>query len=264
MTDSLTAVSEHPGAYGEAFADVYDSWYQDISDVSATVEAIAALARGGPVLELGVGTGRVALPLAAATRPLVGLDGSPAMLERLRAKEQAELVAPVLADMAAIPFRSAFSVVFVAFNTFFNLASAEAQRACVAGVAAALVPGGRFVVEAFIPNADPADVETASTGRPDGAGGTVETTTVRDPADQTVRGISVHTTAAGRSTERPWTIRYLRPAQLDRLCAAEGLVLEERWASFRRDRFDPEGDRHVSCYRMGEPPLDRTADVGGP
>lgn len=240
--------SDDPGAYGDAFADVYDDWYEDISDVDGSVAAIAALA-DGDVLELGVGTGRIAIPLARRIGTVTGLDGSRAMLQRLRAKDGGDSVNTALADMAAIPFTSAFSTVFVAFNTFFNLTSEQAQRSCVAGVAQALVPGGRFVVEAFVPSAEPTAVDHGTATRSDGFGGTVTTRTTRDPADQTVRGISSHTAADGHIVERPWQIRYLHPHQLDALCAAHGLVLEHRWASFARDAFDADCDRHVSCYR---------------
>src|SRR5690606_37624838 len=146
-----------PAAYGDAFADVYDDWYADVSDVAGTVEAIARLAGGGPVLELGIGTGRLALPLAAAGVEVHGVDASAAMVARLRAKPGGDAVPVLVGDFAErLPaVDGGFSVVFVAFNTFLNLVVPGAQQRCLELVAAALRPGGAFVVEAFVPADDP-------------------------------------------------------------------------------------------------------------
>jgi SAM-dependent methyltransferase len=245
-----------PGAYGEAFVDVYDDWYQDISDVDATVGSIAELAGSGRVLELGVGTGRLAIPLASRGVPTVGVDASPAMVAIMRAKPGGRAVMAVLGDMADPPVTGPFSVVFVAFNTFFNLTTEMAQKACVRNVVSVLDVAGRFVVEAFIPNAEPTETEHGTARRGDGSGGSVETSTIRDPSDQTVQAVSLHIGASGSERARPWTIRYLHPHQLDTLCRAAGLTLEQRWASFTGEPFDPDGDRHVSVYRRDRTPSD--------
>jgi SAM-dependent methyltransferase len=240
---------DHPGAYGDVFAAIYDSWYPDISDVDATVSTISALASAGRILELGVGTGRLAIPLVEAGCVVDGIDASPAMLELLVAKPGGRNVGSVCADMARLPVRGPYAVVFVAFNTFFNLTTAAAQEACVAEVARVLGPDGRLVIEAFIPSAEPGEVEHGAADRSDGAGGIVETTTVRDPTDQTVRGQHRHRSADGRVRTYPWAIRYLHVDQLDDLCARHGLQQESRWAGFDRADYDPDGDRHVSVYR---------------
>ena len=139
--------------YGDRFADVYDDWYHDVSDVDATVARVAALAtpRGGRVLELGAGSGRLAIPLADRDLEVWAVDASAAMVERLRAKPGAEAVHAVVGDMAelALPGAPPFAVVLCAFNTFFNLTTAEAQQRCLARVADALAPGGSLVLEAF-------------------------------------------------------------------------------------------------------------------
>src|SRR5690606_35670585 len=128
-----------PAAYGDAFADVYDDWYADVSDVAGTVEAIARLAGGGPVLELGIGTGRLALPLAAAGVEVHGVDASDAMVERLRAKPGCDAIPVLVGGFAeALPsVEAGFAVVFVVFNTFLNLVAPGAQARCVERVAAA-------------------------------------------------------------------------------------------------------------------------------
>ncbi len=150
-----------PGTYGASFADVYDDWYGNVSDVSATVAGVSALADGGAVLELGVGTGRIAIPLAAAGVDVVGVDASAEMLGRLGAKPGSRTVGVILADIAALPVADGrFAVAFAAFNTFFNLTDDDAQRRCVHRLAEVLRPGGRFVVEGFVPPRDgfsPAD-----------------------------------------------------------------------------------------------------------
>jgi SAM-dependent methyltransferase len=119
--------------YGDRFADVYDRWYADVSDVDGCVSRVAELAGDGPVLELGVGSGRLAIPLARRGVEVHGLDASRAMLDRLAAKPGGELVRTVLGDMAEIALDDPppFAVVLVAFNTLFNLTTEAAQRACV-------------------------------------------------------------------------------------------------------------------------------------
>ena len=139
--------------YGESFADVYDRWYLGITDAEQTADVIASLAGpGGRVLELAVGTGRLALPVAARGLDVTGIDTSPSMLEQLHARGGDRAVAAVLGDMVDDLPAGPFEVAFIAYNSLFNLESAERQRACFAAVAARLVPGGRFVVEAFVPD----------------------------------------------------------------------------------------------------------------
>ena len=122
----------HEASYGEGFADVYDDWYAGVSDVAATTAGLAALAGAGPVLELGVGTGRLAVPLAATGLHVHGVDTSQAMLERLTARLDAMSPRPevtgVLGDMVDGLPPGPFTLVFVAYNTFFSLLTEERQR----------------------------------------------------------------------------------------------------------------------------------------
>jgi SAM-dependent methyltransferase len=147
-------------SYGEAFADVYDDWYAGVSPVEATVARLAELAGTGPVLELGVGTGRLALPLAATGLEVLGIDTSGAMLDRLRAKVEARGPGPgrvtgLLGDMASDLPGGPFPLVFAAYNTLFNLRTVAEQERCFRAVAARLAPAGHFVVEAFVPDDPP-------------------------------------------------------------------------------------------------------------
>ena len=211
-----------PESYGEAFADVYDDWYRDVSDVAGTVEALRGIAGDGPVLELGVGTGRIALPLAAAGTVVDGVDASPSMLAILASKDPGGSVRAVLGDMAAPPVRGPYRAVFATFNTFFNLWRAEDQARCVASAAGLLTPDGVSAVEVFVP--DPAvephsdDESEHVDERDDGAGGRVIRRTRRDTVTQTVRGVLEHHRQDGAVVAREWIIRYLSPPSSTR-CA---------------------------------------------
>jgi SAM-dependent methyltransferase len=236
--------------YGERFADVYDDWYAGVSDAGATVEVVAALAAGGPVLELGVGTGRLAVPLAARGLEVHGVDASPAMVERLRAKPGGEAVHVVLADFAEVGVEvpGGFAVAFVAFNTLFNLTTAEAQRRCFANVARRLREGGSFLVEAFVPDPDAAPSGKGLTTSSIGTDRVVLQATSADAEAQTITGSNITITEAGIRL-RPWHIRWATPDQLDEMAVAAGLEPAERWSGWDRSPAGPDDVRHVSVYR---------------
>ncbi|MCU0310590.1 MAG: class I SAM-dependent methyltransferase [Acidimicrobiales bacterium] len=251
-----------PARYGDAFADVYDEWYGALFDTDAAVEALAALAGAGPVVELGVGTGRLAVPLAARGLTVIGVDASAAMLERLAAKPGGGRVHPLLADMsdlfgetapAARDARlgpdavGAFRLVFAAYNTFFNLDSEEAQRRCLDQCARLLAPGGGLAIEAFVP-ADGDVPRTSLDVRSVTADGVVLTATEHTADTQTITGQHVEITAAGVRL-RPWSVRYLTPAQLDALAGEAGLARAERWGGWDGRPFDEDSDTHVTVYR---------------
>ena len=254
-----------PSTYGDAFADVYDDWYGDLADTEATVACVAELADGatpgdGPplVLELGIGTGRLALPLAEAGCDVRGIDASSAMVDRLRAKPGGDLPVVIgdLADVVVPPGRgteggaTAVSVVLCASNVVFNLADEAAQRRCLSGVARVLGPSGRLVVEAFVPP-DEVDGDDGSEVRVRSltTDAVVLTAARRDARAQTIEGSFVELSEADGVRLRPWRLHYLHPHQLDELAAAAGLVLEHRWSDWSRHPFGPDADAHVSVYR---------------
>ncbi len=239
-------------SYGEGFADVYDDWYGDVSDVEGTVETIAALAGATPVLELGIGTGRLALPLAGRGVEVHGVDASPAMLDRLRAKPGGQALPVVVGDFADVPVQvhGGFGVIFVAYNTLFNLPSPEAQRRCFTNAAHRLRPGGAFVVEAFVPSPEPERTTGTVTPSVVGATQVVLHVTRRHPATQTVEGSTVSITEGGIRL-RPWHIRYTWPSELDDMAGSAGLALERRHAGWRGETFTTASPRHVSVYRRG-------------
>ena len=269
-----------PASYGDAFADVYDQWYPDVTDARSCVARLVELAEpgasgrpGGPVLELGVGTGRLALPLAERGVVVTGVDASPEMLRRLAAKPGAERLRLVVGDMADLDatdldqpdprgqgghsggFGPPFGLVLIAYNTLFNLPDEAAQAACLAGVAARLAAGGRLVVETFVP-ADPAG-RPGSSPHPERSDDlsvnritpaeVVLTASLHDAAAQTVTGQHIQITESGTRL-RPWRIHYLHPDQLDVLAARAGLHPVERWSDWQRSPFDDDSPTLISIY----------------
>lgn len=240
--------------YGDAFADVYDDWYESISDIDETVETLLDLAGAGAVLELGVGTGRLAVPLAMAGEPVGtsvrGIDTSQAMLDRLTVRDGGGRVAATLGNMTGPLPDGPFTLVFVAYNTLFNLTDARSQTACFEVVAGALAPGGRFVVEAFVPDLERSSGSDVSV-RSLTADRVVLSVSVQHPEQQLAAGQFVELTEAGGVRLRPWSIRYAGPAELDSMAESAGFRLEHRWRSFAREPFADDSERHVSVYRLG-------------
>jgi ubiquinone/menaquinone biosynthesis C-methylase UbiE len=241
--------------YGDRFASVYDDWYAGITDADACAALVAEYADvdrdagGGPVLELGVGTGRLALPIAALGLEVVGVDASSAMLERLAAKASAAGIAsvePLLGDMACPPVgERAFAVVLVAYNTLFNLVDVADQARCFSSVAELLVPAGSFLVEAFVPDAH--RPTSSVVPRTITADRVVLDVSRSDPVAQEAMGQYVDITE-GAIALRPWHIRWQTPEQLDAMAAAAGLELADRWSGWDRTPFGPDAPSHVSRY----------------
>lgn len=245
--------------YGDAFADVYDDWYADDGGGALAAGVLAGLARGGAVLELGVGSGRVAAPLAAAGVPVWGLDASAAMLARLADRPGGSAVRAVLGDMAdpvgALRAAGAdplprFDVVVAAFNTFFLLVTELDQAQCLQGAAQLLAPGGVVALECFVPGDRPDDVERVLEPRKVALDHVVLTVTSHDPSTQVVRGQHVELRESGTRL-RPWVLRYLTPTQVDDLAGDAGLRLRERWSGWARQPFTDASVMHVSLYEAG-------------
>src|SRR3954470_5929276 len=138
--------------YGEGIAGVYDQFHPAGSDADAAAAFLAELAGSGPGLELAIGTGRVALPLAALGVPVDGIDISPRMIEQLRAKPGGEQIAVTVGDFGDVGVEASYSLIYVVLNTFFALLTQPRQVECFANVAAHLAPDGVFVIEAFVPD----------------------------------------------------------------------------------------------------------------
>lgn len=241
-------------SYGDAFADVYDEWYAGPDDTATMVDLVAGLAtastgsaRAGRVLELAVGTGRLAVPLADMGLDVVGVDASAAMLERLHARDPDGRIAAVLGDMVEDQPPGPFDVVLVAYNSMFNLEDADRQRACFAAVADRLAPQGVFLVEAFVPD-DPPQRGTVVTVRSMSSDEVVLSVSEHDPDRQSAHGHLVQLVDGERLRLRPWAIRYAAPSELDAMATSAGLRLRERWQDAARNPFNPDSARHVSTY----------------
>jgi SAM-dependent methyltransferase len=236
-----------PETYGDRIADLYDDWYARRFDLDGCVELLAVLAGPGPALELGVGTGRVALPLAARGVEVHGVDASQAMVQRLKAKPGGDAVQVTVGDFAAVPVQGSYRLVFVVFNTLFALLTQDDQARCFAQVARRLQGGGAFVVEAFVP--DPARLARRQELTVDDLGldRVVLTATHRDPLGQRIDSQHVLLQPDGVRL-LPVVLRYAWPAELDLMARLAGLRLRERWAGWRRQPFGADSTGHVSVY----------------
>ena len=237
-----------PTVYGARIADEYDDIYDEVLGTEATVACLAELAGEGPVLELGVGTGRLALPLAERGIPVHGVDASEAMVARLRAKPGGADLPVTIGDFAEVSVPGRFSLVVLAVNTVFALPDQDAQVRCFQSAAAHLAPGGRFVVEAWIP--DLTQFEGGHSVRPRAvAGGRVALVVARhDPVRQRMLTTQVHLSDDGVRLF-PANHRYAWPAELDLMARLAGLGLEHRWGDWDRGAFTATSTAHVSVYR---------------
>jgi SAM-dependent methyltransferase len=234
--------------YGDRIADIYDSYSELPADTEEAVDFLAGLAGSGPVLELGVGTGRIALPLQERGVEVHGIDSSERMVERLRAKPGGERMSVAIGDFAEVDVDGAFALVFVVFNTFFALPDQEAQVRCFQRVAAHLRPGGAFVIEAFVP-----DLARFSGGQNLSARQLSEDrvqldVSILDPVEQRVRAQHVFLDERGVRLY-PVQIRFAWPSELDLMARLAGLQLADRWSGWRREPFTATSRRHVSIYR---------------
>jgi SAM-dependent methyltransferase len=238
-----------PQTYGDRIADVYDEWYGEAGflEKEASVELLAELAGDGPVLELAVGTGRLAIPLADRGLEVHGVDASEAMVAKLREKPGGDRIPVAMGDFADVPVEGVFSLVFVAFNTLFGLPSQEAQVRCFANAAAHLAEGGVFLIEAFVPDLARFDrnqrFQTNSVSPTE-----VNLDASRhDPLGQRVDSVHVVLTEAGTRLY-PVNLRYAFPGELDLMARLAGLELKERWGGWHREEFTAGSQRHVSVY----------------
>ena len=249
-------------AYGRSFADVYDRWYDGVTDAEATADFVAARHAGGPVLELGVGTGRLAQPLAARSLVVIGVDASATMLDRCpRGRPSLDgsatsggAVHPVLADMRALPLADrrtghpGFGSILLAFNTLFNLIEAGDQARLLADLVDRLAPAAPLVIEMLdvSPLLDGPDrsigLRRASTGP------VVVTATALDRDRQLLRGRHLELTDDG-VTVRPWLLRWTTPPELDAMAAAAGLALGERYGSWTGAPATDDAGTVISVYR---------------
>jgi SAM-dependent methyltransferase len=233
-------------------AEVAASYDDDSSErfdpevLARTTGFLAELAGGGRALELAIGTGRVAVPLAERGVPVAGIELSPYMLERLRAKPGADGIQVVEGDMAADRVDGEFSLVYLVFNTITNLRSQEEQVACFENAARHLAPGGCFVVEVFVPilrMLPPGTTRHVFADEPGYLG-----YDVYDIADQIEWSHHVRLRDDGTYRHSAAPYRYVWPGELDLMARIAGLRLRERWADWDRTPFTGESEQHVSVW----------------
>lgn len=248
MSDQGGGQGDQDGFFGERVAATYDVSSAEMFRqhvVDATADFLADLAGDGRALELGVGTGRVALPLTRRGVAVHGIDMSRAMVARLRAKPGGEAVGVTIGDFATATVEGTFSLAYLPFNTIMNLTTQEQQVACFRNVAAHLEPGGRFVVEVVIP-----ELRRLPPGQnvvPFHASPTRWAFDVYDTATQATSSNYVEV-VDGRGEFRSIPFRYVWPSELDLMAQLAGLRLRERWDGWTRDPFTSESRQHVSVW----------------
>ncbi|HJZ80659.1 MAG TPA: class I SAM-dependent methyltransferase [Pyrinomonadaceae bacterium] len=231
--------------YGEHVAAVYDEWYQDYD--AAAITALAELAGDGRALELGIGTGRIALPLAARGVKVYGVDVAPSMVARLRAKPAGDNIEVFVGDFADLEVPGKFALIYIVFNTFFNLLTQEAQVRCFRNVARHLAPGGGFLIEAFVPDMKRFDGDQTNRATKVTTEHIEMDVCRHEPAEQRVVSQKVIITD-GHVRLYPIQIRYAWPSELDLMAQLAGLRLRERWENWQGARFTSQSGKHISLY----------------
>jgi SAM-dependent methyltransferase len=240
--------NDNDGYFDERIAARYDESSADMFDpavVDPAVDFLAELAGSGRALELGIGTGRIALPLAQRGVAVHGIELSRAMVARLRAKPGGDDIEVTIGDFSKTRVDGTFSVAYVVFNTIMNLTTQTAQVACFRNVAAHLEPGGCFVVEVGVP-----ELQRLPPGETFRVFHASETRWGLDEYDVAAQGlISHHFTIVDEKLERvSMPFRYAWPAELDLMAQLAGMTLRERWSGWKHERFTNESRKHVSVW----------------
>jgi SAM-dependent methyltransferase len=238
-----------PSTYGDRIADIYDNYLDPAigASTAAAVEFLAETVGNGRALELGIGTGRVALPLADRGIRVAGIDASQAMIDRLRAKPGGAEIPVTVGDFADVGAAGDFELIFVVFNTFFALLDQEQQVRCFQNVADHLSERGAFVIEAFVP--DPALYDRGQRV----SATRVETDRAQldlsrlDVATQRVSSQHILIGADG-IVLLPVQLRYAWPSELDLMARLAGLRLRQRFGGWQREPFTGTSSSHVSVY----------------
>jgi SAM-dependent methyltransferase len=235
-----------PAFFGDRYAHEYDQ--TDILDPAPAVEFLAGLApAGGRVLELAIGTGRVAIPLAGRGIVVEGIEGSAAMVEQMRAKPGGASIPATIGDMADVAVTGRFQLAYLVFNTLFNLPSQERQADCFSNVAKVLDPGGLFVIECFIQDLTEFDRGQRVATRALTEDSVEMEFLTHDPVAQAVTYQRVTFDSQG-TTLRPLRLRYCWPSELDLMARLAGLRLRERYNDWDRSPFTAASRSHISVY----------------
>jgi SAM-dependent methyltransferase len=241
-------MDDEDGYFGERVAATYDESSTDEfrpEAIQAAVDVLAELAGDGRALELGIGTGRIALPLARRGVPVHGIDLSRAMVARLRAKPGGDEIGVTIGDFATTRVGGTFSLAYLVFNTIMNLTTQDAQVACFRTAAAHLEPGGCFVIELRVP-----DLRRLPPGQNVIPWLVSDTEWVFYSYDMATQAMQGHYAdfAGGRGEYSTIPFRYVWPSELDLMAQLAGMRLRERWAGWRREPFTSDSRKHVSVW----------------
>jgi SAM-dependent methyltransferase len=239
--------------FGERIAERYDESASDMFDpevVDPVVDFLADLAFDGAALELGIGTGRIALPLARRGIRVHGIELSEAMVSRLRVKPGAEQIGVTIGDIATTTVEGRFSVAYLVFNTIMNLTTQDEQVACFQNVAAHLTPGGCFVIEVAVP-----DLQRLPPGETVRAFTVTDTRLGFDEYDIASQGLISHHywDVDGKLDGTSLPFRYVWPAELDLMARLAGMSLRGRWSDWKREPFSSDSRTHVSVWQKPAP-----------
>ena len=235
-----------PATFGELNAEDYDALH-DPGTTDAAVEVIAELAGMGSILELAIGTGRIALPLTRKGLDVAGIDASPDMIAKLHEKPGGGDIPVTIGDFADVSVESKFDHIFLVFNTLFNLQSQDDQVRCFKNVADRLNDNGTFLVEAFVPDfSDYKHGQNVRTKRLDMDSVWLEAA-LHDPVQQRLEFQRIRFTNDGMRLV-PLPLRYAWPAEIDLMAKLAGLGLKYRWGGWDRSPFNANSKMHVSVY----------------
>ena len=231
--------------YGDRIADVYDELYSEVNP--SCIDLLAEFAGSGPALELGIGTGRIALPLQARGISVKGIDSSESMVVKLHAKPRGKNIDVYIGSFERFDLDHKYQLIYVVFNTLFALPTQDQQIACLQSVSSHLASGGFFIIEAFVP--DLARFNDYQSVRLI----TLSDDEVRldvsklDPVGQQIESRNLILSEEGIQSY-PVRLRYIWPAELDLMARIAGLSLRDRWGSWSKQPFTRECNKHISVY----------------
>lgn len=234
--------------YGERIAGVYDEWYATFDE--AAIDFLTGLTGSGPALELGIGSGRIALPLQQKGVEVYGIDASESMVALMRRKPGGDRIPVTFGNFADVAVAGRFSLIYVPFNTFFALLEQEEQVRCFQNVASHLTPDGVFVIEAFVP-----DLARYSSGKQTMRVIRMDNDTLHfdasllDPVKQQITSQHVMLSDQGVQTF-PVKLRFVWPSEMDLMARLAGMRLRQRWGGWAREPFTAESRGHISVYGL--------------
>lgn len=236
-----------PETFGQLNADTYDDW-QDPGTTMQSVALIHELAAGGRILELAIGTGRMAVPLAGLGNDICGIDASAEMIAKMREKPGGADIRAKLGDFADVEIEGTFDHIFLVFNTLFNLTDQDAQLRCFQNVARKLNRGGTFLIDAFVPDFSTYVDGQRTRTRGLGMDSAFIEASLHDSARQVIEFQRIRVNPGGMSLV-PLVMRYAYPAEIDLMARVAGLEKLARWGDWTKGSFDEHSKMHVSVYR---------------